>query len=263
MAPARRLPRRAALAALVLVAVTAGGLADYASGTGGYVVRPGDSLWAIAAAHDTTVAQLAAVNHLDPAAILPIGRHLSLPGSSSESSSTGSRTVEVAATTQSATTQNAWTFCSALVVSPGRYGVLPSRLARSAERLALRPLFEHWAAHYGVSTALLEAVDWQESGWQQSVVSSTGAIGVGQIMPPTGAFIADTLIGEPMNLQSTSDSIRMSAAFLAYLSRVEGNSRCATIAAYYEGPLNLSTQGVYPSTQRYVADVEALMPRFE
>ena len=36
----------------------------------------------------------------------------------------------------------------------------------------------------------------------------------------------------------------------------------ATIAAYYEGPLNLSRSGVFPETQLYVASVEALIPRF-
>jgi hypothetical protein len=55
----------------------------------------------------------------------------------------------------------------------------------------------------------------------------------------------------------------MSAAFLAYLAGVEGNNQCETIAAYYEGPLNLGQYGVFPETQAYVASVEALLPRFE
>ncbi|HET9077837.1 MAG TPA: LysM peptidoglycan-binding domain-containing protein [Acidimicrobiales bacterium] len=251
---------RLAAAVVAVTGLLAGGLADYSSASdGGYVVQPGDSLWAIASAHGISVAQLASANHLDPGAILPIGRHLYLPGSAP-----ATQTVAAAAViTPSHPSANAWSFCSSFVASPGPYGALPARLEASADRLALRPLFEKWAAHYGLSLPLLEAVDWQESGWQQGVVSSTGAVGVGQIMPGTGVFISNVLIGEPMNLNSVSDNIRMSAAFLAYLAHVEGDNRCATIAAYYEGPLNLSAYGVFPDTQTYVADVEALLPRFE
>jgi soluble lytic murein transglycosylase-like protein len=66
-----------------------------------------------------------------------------------------------------------------------------------------------------------------------------------------------------MYIKAVSDNIRMSAAFLAYLAGIEGNNRCATIAAYYEGPDNLSQIGIFPDSQAYVASVEALIPRFE
>ena len=49
-----------------------------------------------------------------------------------------------------------------------------------------------------------------------------------------------------MNINSVSDNIRMSAAFLAYLADIEGNNRCETIAAYYEGPVNLSNTASSP-----------------
>ena len=72
---------------------------------------------------------------------------------------------------------------------------------------------------------------------------------------------------QPQSVVSRSssklDNIRMSAAFLRYLADAEGNNRCTTIAAYYEGPLNLSQSGIFPDTQSYVASVEALIPRFE
>jgi soluble lytic murein transglycosylase-like protein len=129
--------------------------------------------------------------------------------------------------------------------------------------LALQPLYVRWSNYYDLSLPLLEAIGWQESGWQQNVVSSTGAVGAGQIMPDTGRFIVHQLIGQHMNIHSVSDNIRMSAAFLAYLAGVEGNNRCKTIAAYYEGPLNLAQYGVFPDSESYVASVEALIPRFE
>jgi len=224
-----------------------------------YTVQPGDSLWAISRADSVTVGQLAGANHMNPNDILLIGRHLSIPGTS-PSPAAGAPS---ASATVAAKAANPWTFCTTFRSSGAPVGVLPDLLRRSPHRLALQPLYIKWANRYGLSLALLEAIGWQESGWQQGVVSSTGAIGAGQIMPGTASFIASTLIGRPLDIHSVSDNIRMSAAFLAYLADVEGNNRCATIAAYYEGPLNLGTYGVFSDTQSYVASVEALIPRFE
>ena len=44
-----------------------------------YVVRPGDSLTAIAAAHGTTVGAIASLNHVDPARPIVIGQKLRIP----------------------------------------------------------------------------------------------------------------------------------------------------------------------------------------
>lgn len=245
---------------LALGVLLAAGAAAYGTGHS-YVVKAGDSLWAIARANGITVNQLAAANNMRASDLLLIGRQLQIPGAPGSSSGSPAPAVTTAATT----TQNPWTFCATMssAGTPGTWGVLPQLLRQSPDRLALQPLFMKWSRHYNVSLPLLEAIAWQESGWQQGVVSSTGAIGAGQIMPGTANFISSTLIGIPMNINSVSDNIRMSAAFLSYLAGVEGNNRCATIAAYYEGPLNLSTYGVFTDTQAYVASVEALIPRFE
>jgi soluble lytic murein transglycosylase-like protein len=66
-----------------------------------------------------------------------------------------------------------------------------------------------------------------------------------------------------MDINSASDNIHMSAAFLAHLADIENNNLCDTIAAYYEGPANLREYGVFQDAQAYVASVEALIPRFE
>lgn len=246
------------MAALLALAGLVGfGLADWSgSSSPGYVVQPGDSLWSIATSHGLTVARLAAANSLDPNDILPIGKHLYLP-------SNGSVQLDSASVGGSPHSSSPWTFCATFSSSPGPTGVLPSQLAGTSRYYQLAPVFEHWASYYGLSLPLLEAVAWQESGWQQNVVSATGAVGVGQIEPYTATFIQQDLIGLRLNSNSVSDNIRMSAAFLAYLAHIEGNNRCATIAAYYEGPLMLQTKGVIPETQQYVADVEALEPRFQ
>jgi murein DD-endopeptidase MepM/ murein hydrolase activator NlpD len=240
--------------AAALIGAVSFGLADWSSSSSPYVVQPGDTLWSIATSHGLTVAQLASANRLNPADILPIGLHLYVPSTSTRLDSVSISSHQKA---------SPWTFCADFIPSGGPYGVLPSGLAGTATYYQLTPLFQRWASYYGVSLPLLEAIAWQESGWQEGVVSPTGAIGVGQVEPYTATFISEDLVGERLDPRSVSDNIRMSAAFVAYLSQVEGNNRCATIAAYYEGPLNLQAMGVLPDTQQYVADVEALLPEFE
>ncbi len=234
------------------------------SSGGGYVVQPGDSLWSIAQTDGVTVAQLAAANNMNPNDVLLIGRHLVIPGSQGGSSSGSSASSASAASASTGSgAANPWTFCSTFTSAGGPWGVLPSLLQQSPDRLALQPVFAQWARYYGLSLPLLEAIAWQESGWQQGVVSSAGAVGTGQILPSTATFISGTLVGMPLNINSASDNIRMSAALLAYLSDIEGNNQCETIAAYYEGSQNLSQYGVFPESQTYVTSVEALIPRFE
>jgi N-acetylmuramoyl-L-alanine amidase len=262
---------RLAVVILSLGVLVAAGAASATTSSQTYVVQPGDSLWAISQANGITVAQLAAANDINPNDILPIGRHLYIPPASSStgSSNTGSSSTASSSSgsssgsNQGSSGSNPWTFCSTFTPSSGPWGQFPQLLQETPSRLALEPLFERWAGYYNLSLPLLEAIAWQESGWQQNAVSSAGAIGTGQIMPATAAFISSTIIGQRMNIHSTNDNIRMSAAFLNYLADLEGNSRCMTIAAYYEGPLNLSQYGVFPETQAYVASVEALIPEFE
>jgi hypothetical protein len=243
----------------LLVAAGAAGFATSAAHT--YVVQPGDSLWAISQTDGLTVSQLAAANHMDPNDLLLIGRDLVIPSNDPAPATTQS--APRAGTSGGSAAANPRTFCSTFVPQGGPWGVLPQLLQQSPDRLALQPLFIRWANHYNLSLSLLEAIAWQESGWQQGVVSSAGAVGTGQLLPTTATFISETLIGMPMNINSVSDNIRMSAAFLAYLAGVEGNNQCATIAAYYEGPLNMSQYGVFPESQAYVASVEALIPEFQ
>jgi murein DD-endopeptidase MepM/ murein hydrolase activator NlpD len=251
------------LVVLVSLGLLAGaGTAGFVTHT--YVVQPGDTLWAISRANGLSVSQLAAANGMNENDLLLIGRQLEVPAavqSTSGSSTSGAQPAPSASTSGPAA--NPGTFCSTFTPQGGPWGVLPDLLQQSPDRLALQPLFMKWADHYNVSLPLLEAIAWQESGWQQGVVSAVGAVGAGQLMPATARFVSGALIGLPLDINSVSDNIRMAAAFLAYLGGVEGKNRCATIAAYYEGPANLSTYGVLPDAQVYVASVEALLPRFE
>lgn len=239
-----------------------------------YVVQPGDSFWGIAQEDGLTVGRLAAANGLVPTDVLLPGEVLRIPAQGPGGSSTGSAPVPWAAGAVSPGA-SAPPVVTVAAVGPGSggaacpqvagnaYGVLPAVLAASPARQVLLPLFRQWAAVYGVSPALVEAIAWQESGWQAGVVSPSGAVGIGQLLPATVRFIEGNLVGVTLDPWSANDNIRMMTAFVAYLAAREGGEPCATIAAYYEGPGALASVGVLPVSVPYIADVEALVPQFE
>jgi LysM repeat protein len=219
--------------------IPGGGAAASAPSTGGgapaatgYTVQAGDTLSEIATRLGVSADALAEVNGIEDARRVVIGRVLTVPAAT--------------AATASAT------------APPG----LPTRLRSSPERLAYIPIFDRWAAHYGVPADLLKAMTWVESGWQQGAVSSTGAIGIGQIMPDTHAWMRDVVIREPLDPNDPDDNIRMSARYLRWLlDRTGGDVRLA-LAGYYQGLSSVKKRGMYDDTKAYVANILALRRRF-
>lgn len=204
------------------------------AGTDRYTVKRGDTLTSIAAAQGTTAGALATANGLTNANRIVIGQSLRLP---SAAPATGAST-------------------------PGAKGALPAKLQASPKRLALRPLFDKWAAANGIPSDLLQALCWMESGWQNTVVSSTGAVGIGQLMPDTVALMR-LFIGRPsLDPAKPEDNIRMSARFLGYLLRQTGGDVKVSLAAYYQGLRSVRAKGLLPETERYVAVILALRSRF-
>jgi N-acetylmuramoyl-L-alanine amidase len=145
---------------------------------------------------------------------------------------------------------------------PGGSTSLPAVLTQHPERLALRPLFVKWSQAYGVSASLIEAIAWQESGWQNDVVSSADARGIGQLLPSTAAFVSGSLLGLNLKLTVASDNIQMMVRFVAYLLKASGGNQCVAVASYYQGFGAFQRVGVLPQSQAYVRSVFNLRPRF-
>ncbi len=221
------------------LALPAAGSTGAAAGGGGpaggatHTVGSGETLSGIAADHGVTVRSLAAFNGITDFNLVRSGQRLSVPRAGSP--------------------------------RPGDGGVdasrLPSRLQSSPERLQLVPRFEHWAATYGVPTDLLMAMAWVESGWQNHVVSSAGAMGIGQLMPDTVTWMRDVILRESLDPDDPDDNIRMSARYLRWLlDRTEGDPATA-LAGYYQGLAAVRAFGPSPATTVYVADVLAFRDR--
>ena len=202
------------------------------------VVAPGDSLWAIATRFGTTVTALVQANGIaDPAHVM-IGTRLTVPEWSNAALvlETGS---------------------GAPPSTPVQRSTLPAALLARPDRLALLPTFQKWARAFGVPASLLEAMCWWESGWQMSVVSSTGAIGVGQLEPSTVRNLRLLLRDQTLAPTDPSDNIEMAAVYLHELLTQTGGDEGLALAGYYQGLSSVRQSGMFPSTKQYVHGILA------
>jgi soluble lytic murein transglycosylase-like protein len=117
------------------------------------------------------------------------------------------------------------------------------------------------ASGHGVSPSLAAAVAWQESGFQNGVISSANARGVMQILPGTWDWIVQQS-GVQLDPNSATDNVQAGVMYLGQLLRDSSGDEATAVASYYQGASSVRRIGMLPETQRYVANVMALRPRF-
>jgi LysM repeat protein len=149
------------------------------------------------------------------------------------------------------------------VIVPGQRLALPAsarRLpaaARPATRDAVRAAIDYWARVYGVDPRLARALAWMESGFQQDVVSSVGAIGVMQLLPETWEFVDTVLLGF-RTTRNYQGNVRAGVRYLRWqLDQFEGDVRLA-LAGWYQGARAVREVGLYDDTKLFVRVVLAL-----
>lgn len=124
-----------------------------------------------------------------------------------------------------------------------------------------RALIVQYAQMYGLEPALPLGIGWQESGFNENMISATGAIGVMQVEPYTGVTISN-LLGRSLDLHNVRDNIQAGIFWIANLVRYYGGNERLAVAAYYQGTRSLAHHGFYQDTSQYVANVLALKARF-
>jgi hypothetical protein len=142
----------------------------------------------------------------------------------------------------------------ALRTKGGRAG--RHRLPHASPEAISRSL-NYWSHRYGVSRSLVRAVAWMESGFQNDVVSSTGAFGVMQIMPDTWTFVEQVLLGRHVP-RSAHQNVRVGVLYLRHLLRHFGGNRRLALAGWYQGPAAVERYGLYRETRSFVRVVLAL-----
>ncbi len=129
------------------------------------------------------------------------------------------------------------------LTDPARHaqGIPPRYAAKIAEL----------SARFDLSPALMEAVVWQESRWNENARSPVGAQGLAQLMPGTARYLGVNPADPFANLEGGARYLR------EQLDRFGGDLEKA-LAAYNAGPGRVERAGGIPNireTKQYVAAI--------
>jgi N-acetylmuramoyl-L-alanine amidase len=194
-----------------------------------HVVSRGSTLSHIAAQYGVTVSAIVAANRIANPSLIFAGQRVLIPGARPSTRNAAPRPVMSASMAHLVT-----------------------------RRDEIRRVLVNNATRQGVPHALVLAVAWQESGWQQGVVSHAGAIGVMQLMPGTAEWIGDTMLRRPVRAHDARSNIAAGVRLLRhYMDRYDGN-RDLVLAAYYQGQRAVDTHGIYPVSRPYIASIKYL-----
>jgi LysM repeat protein len=204
---------------------------------GAYTVRPGDTLSGIATRSGVTASQVAFMNGLAPDTHVIIGTVLKLPTTAAPVAGAGAP-------------------------APAAPRVVPSAPPLpTAGRMTASQIGQIAGAN-GVSPSLASAVAYQESGFNNGLVSAANARGVMQILPGTWSWVEGNIAKRRLDPTSPGENVRAGVLYLNQLIRDAGGDERRAVAGYYQGPASVSRIGMLPDTQRYVANVMALRGRF-
>jgi peptidoglycan hydrolase-like protein with peptidoglycan-binding domain/LysM repeat protein len=183
-----------------------------------HVVQVGDSFFSIAEHYGVSPLLLAKESGLELSAVIVPGQRLTLPKGTRE-------------------------------IGSGRASV---SLPVAASQDEVRASIDRWSATYGVDPRLARATAWMESGFQQSVVSNVGAIGVMQLLPGTWAWVDQILLGTTTP-RTYDGNIRAGVRYLRWLLDQFNGDRRLALAGYYQGAQAVRDRGLFDDTKRYVS----------
>jgi LysM repeat protein len=251
--------------------------------SGDYTVAEGDTLSEIADTFGVSVELLAEANGIEDPDFILVGQVLRIPGagetqtvsdpgvdSGAAQAQEGETYVVQAGDTLSQIAERFAVDISVIIdmnglVDPdfiveGQPLTIPVAVDAPARPVSpdVEPLLEQFAAEEGLDHGLVKALAYQESGWQQNVVSNTGAVGIMQIQPSTGYWLETDVFGYDLDIEmSAYDNIKAGVRYLRILLNLTGNMDEAA-AAYYQGYGALSLGILYEDTVQYVASVNAI-----
>jgi LysM repeat protein len=232
----------AAAAALVRTAMT----------TTTHTVTSGETVSQLATKLGTTVQAIVAANSLNARAFIRIGQQLTIPGT--VTTTTATATVQLVSNTFAGRTYSDSVVAAANV---NQFTLLSSSVPTRAQ---MQAKIVATARQMGVDPSLAQAIAFQESGFNHTVVSPANAIGVMQVIPSSGEW-ASQLVGRTLNLLDPNDNVVAGVAILRSLVKSSPDLPTA-IAGYYQGAASVRSNGMFDDTRRYVANVQTHMTRF-
>jgi LysM repeat protein len=193
-----------------------------------HTVVEGDTLGRIAREYGVAVSDLTEVNSLPDPNLIVIGQVLTIAGS-----------------------------------APAVEAGLPATTAPMPSE-EVRAILQEVEVDFDIPPGLLQALAWQESGWQQHVTSHAGAVGVTQVLPITALWALEYLLGTDADWQTSArDNARVGASVLRHYLRLTAGDVRYSLAAYYQGWQSVSDFGIFDETEVYIANVQALWAQFQ
>jgi soluble lytic murein transglycosylase-like protein len=242
-----------------------------------HTVQAGEGFIVIARRYKIRATRLATANGLQLTSVLTPGQRLRVPGRTVASAKPKLRATRTIAARTRHTVSPGESFFSIAQ----RYHVSPWRLAREnrlslmativpgqrlvlprgahlgssggpVDRSTVSAAIDRWSRAYGVDPKLARALAWMESGFQQDVVSSAGAIGVMQLLPETWEFVDSVLLGEATP-RTYDGNVRAGVRYLRWqLDEFDGDVKLA-LAGYYQGARAVRERGLFEDTKQYVS----------
>ncbi|HET9243220.1 MAG TPA: LysM peptidoglycan-binding domain-containing protein, partial [Gaiella sp.] len=241
-----------------------------------HVVQPGEGFAVIAQRYGVSPVKLANTNGLRLASVIVPGQRLRVPGRLLRPAKTITAPRLPAGTHRVSPGESFFSIAQRYHISPWRLArtnrlslmatispgqrlrlpagarVAPRQGDGAVDRATVRAAIDRWSRVYGVDPNLARALAWMESGFQQDVVSSAGAIGVMQLLPETWEWV-DTLLLREVTPRNYDGNIRAGVRYLRWqLDQFGGDVKLA-LAGYYQGARAVRERGLFDDTKQYVS----------
>jgi LysM repeat protein len=244
-----------------------------------HTVQPGEGFITIARRYGVSAVRLARANGLTLGSVISPGQQLRVPGriaaarkAPPPATPTPTYHTVVAGESFFSIAQryhvSPWRLAQAShlrlmsTIVPGQRLILPpgahlESTGPSVDRDTVRLAIDRWSAAYGVDSRLARALAWMESGFQQDVVSSAGAVGVMQLLPETWQWVDTVLLGD-VTPRTYEGNVRAGVRYLRWqLDQFGGDVRLA-LAGYYQGARAVRERGLFDDTKQYVSVIQQL-----
>ncbi len=103
-----------------------------------------------------------------------------------------------------------------------------------------QPGLAYWSRQFNLNPLMVAALIRQESRFEPEIVSASGALGLMQVMPTTGRWIAQKIGLTHYSLTNPADNLRLGSWYFDYTHRSYHDNTLLALASYNGGPGNVA-----------------------
>lgn len=113
-----------------------------------------------------------------------------------------------------------------------------------------------FSVHYNVDHRVVTSVIAVESSFRRDAISSSGAIGLGQLKPATARWLGVNNPYDPV------DNVGGCAKYIAMLSKKYNGNLSKALSAYYQGPGTIDRGGINDAARYYLTKIQKALRGF-